>query len=86
MTEPAIAQTAPFGIELEPGTYWWCARGRSAGQPFSYDGSHEGNDFAPVKLEISEKTRAWLRGCKRSADRPFCDGSHTGLEIPGRTP
>ncbi len=42
MTEPVIAQKKPCVVELEAGiSYWWCACGRSANQPFC-DGSHEG--------------------------------------------
>jgi CDGSH-type Zn-finger protein len=78
MSEPNIAQKAPFSTELQPGTYWWCACGRSANQPFC-DGSHKGTDFAPVRLEISEPTKVWLCGCKHSANKPFCDGSHKKL-------
>lgn len=79
MSEPEIAQKAPFKVELEAGrTYWWCACGRSARQPFC-DGSHKGTGLTPVKL-VAEKTgSAWLCGCKRSAKRPFCDGTHKGL-------
>ena len=78
MTDPDIAQKAPYGVDLEPGTYWWCACGRSKTQPFC-DGSHQGSEFQPVKLELSEAKKVWLCGCKRSADKPFCDGSHKGL-------
>lgn len=78
MPEPVTAQKAPYGMELEPGTYWWCACGKSAGQPFC-DGSHKGGDFTPVKLEITERTKVWLCGCKHSSDKPFCDGSHNKL-------
>jgi CDGSH-type Zn-finger protein len=78
MSEPTIAQKAPYPQELEPGTYWWCACGKSRNQPFC-DGSHKDSGFSPVKLEISKKTKVWLCGCKHSADKPFCDGSHKGL-------
>ena len=56
MSEPTIAQKAPYAEELEPGTYWWCACGKSSNQPYC-DGSHKGTDFTPVKCEITEKTR-----------------------------
>jgi len=75
MSDPVIAQKAPYGVELEPGTYWWCACGRSKNQPFC-DGSHQGTDFTPVKLEITEAKKVWLCGCKMSSDAPFCDGTH----------
>ncbi len=39
MTNPEIPQKEPFGLQLEPGTYWWCACGRSKNQPFC-DGTH----------------------------------------------
>jgi CDGSH-type Zn-finger protein len=42
MPDPTIAQKAPFAVEVESGkSYFWCAWGRSAKQPFC-DGSHKG--------------------------------------------
>lgn len=78
MSDPEIAQKAPYVLQLEPGTYWWCACGRSMDQPFC-DGSHKGTDFTPVKLELTEETKVWLCGCKHSADKPHCDGTHKKL-------
>lgn len=78
MTEPVIAQKGPYVLELEPGTYWWCACGRSKNQPFC-DGSHQGSPFSPVKLEIQTRTQVALCGCKRSGNKPRCDGTHRGL-------
>jgi CDGSH-type Zn-finger protein len=78
MSEPVIAQKAPYPEELEPGTYWWCACGKSQNQPFC-DGSHKDTEFTPVKLEITEKTKVYLCGCKHSSDKPFCDGTHKSL-------
>jgi CDGSH-type Zn-finger protein len=41
MAEPTIAQKAPFSAPVEAGkTYYWCACGQSAKQPFC-DGSHK---------------------------------------------
>ena len=78
MAQPEIAQKGPYALELEPGTYWWCACGKSKSQPFC-DGSHKGGDFAPVKFEITEKKKVWLCGCKQSNDMPYCDGAHKKL-------
>lgn len=79
MTEPEIAQKAPFGVEVEAGRkYFWCACGKSQNQPFC-DGSHEGTPFLPVKYEATESRKVFFCGCKQSADKPLCDGTHNAL-------
>jgi CDGSH-type Zn-finger protein len=78
MSEPVIAQQAPYALELEPGKYWWCACGRSASQPFC-DGSHKGTEFTPVEFEIEEAKKIWLCGCKHTKTPVFCDGTHKNL-------
>ncbi|MFA7387860.1 MAG: CDGSH iron-sulfur domain-containing protein [Thiohalobacteraceae bacterium] len=78
MAQPEIPQKAPYALELEAGTHWWCACGRSQKQPFC-DGSHKGTEFSPVKVELTEKTKVWLCGCKQSANKPYCDGTHKTL-------
>ncbi len=78
MSKPEIAQKAPYVLDLAPGTYFWCACGRSKNQPFC-DGSHKGTGFEPVKFEITQATRAALCGCKQSANKPYCDGTHNKL-------
>ena len=78
MPEPVVYQKSPLVQPMEPGTYFWCACGRSQKQPFC-DGSHRGTGMAPVKMEISEaRTVAWC-GCKHTGNRPSCDGSHRRL-------
>ena len=78
MAEAKIAATRPEVLELEPGTYWWCACGESKNQPWC-DGSHKGSEFTPEKLEIEEQKRVALCCCKRTGGAPFCDGSHKNL-------
>ncbi len=80
MTEtPNIAQKAPFPVELVAGkTYFWCACGRSANQPFC-DGSHKVTSFTPVKFEATKTGTAYLCGCKQSGNKPFCDSTHKSL-------
>ncbi|MBP9184845.1 MAG: CDGSH iron-sulfur domain-containing protein [Fuscovulum sp.] len=76
---PIIAQKAPFPVEVEAGkTYFWCACGKSAKQPFC-DGSHKGSSFTPVKWTAEETKKAFFCGCKHSAKAPLCDGSHKAL-------
>ncbi len=79
MSEAVIAQRAPYGKELEQGkTYYWCACGRSANQPFC-DGSHKAVGMAPAAFTAEKTGTAWLCGCKQSKNAPYCDGSHKGL-------
>ena len=71
-------QKSPYVLELEEGTYWWCACGKSAKQPFC-DGSHKGSEFKPQKIEITEKKKYALCGCKESQKGALCDGTHKRL-------
>lgn len=75
---PSIPQKAPYGVELEPGTYFWCSCGKSANQPWC-DGSHKGSGMSPQKVDIAEKKTYWMCGCKHTAAAPFCDGGHKKL-------
>jgi len=78
MSEATIAAKEPAVLELEAGTYYWCSCGKSAKQPFC-DGSHEGTDFTPKVVEITEKQTVALCQCKHSKNGAFCDGSHKAL-------
>ncbi|MCG6968733.1 MAG: CDGSH iron-sulfur domain-containing protein [Gammaproteobacteria bacterium] len=79
MANPKIAQKSPFGVEVEAGkTYYWCACGRSANQPFC-DGSHKDTEFSPVSFTAEKSEKLFLCGCKHSANKPFCDGTHKTL-------
>lgn len=77
MAEPTVAQNLPVVLELEPGSYWWCACGLSKSQPWC-DGSHAGTEFEPQEVVITEKRRYALCQCKHAQreNMPFCDGSH----------
>lgn len=76
---PMIAQSSPYPIEVEAGkSYFWCACGRSAKQPFC-DGSHKGSGFAPVKYTAEVSKKVFFCGCKHSGKAPLCDGAHKGL-------
>ncbi len=78
MPEPHVAIRHPALVNLEPGTYWWCACGLSKNQPFC-DGTHKGSGLGPLKLEIQEAKEGWLCQCKHSGDKPWCDGTHKTL-------
>ena len=79
MNEPAMPKSAPFKVEVDSGkTYFWCACGLSANQPFC-DGSHKGSDFAPVKFAAEKDGPVYFCGCKRSGNKPVCDGTHNSL-------
>ena len=54
MTTPIIAQKAPYSHEVAAGrTYYWCACGRSANQPFC-DGSHKAVGMTPVAYKAEK--------------------------------
>jgi CDGSH-type Zn-finger protein len=78
MSDPVIPQKAPYTVDLEPGTYFWCACGRSATQP-ACDGSHRGSEWTPVRYEVTEAKKVWFCGCKHTQKAPLCDGSHNRL-------
>ena len=76
MNDAIRAADTPFGFEVEAGkSYFWCACGKSASQPFC-DGSHSGTGFTPVKYEATESKKVFLCGCKATGNPPLCDGSH----------
>ncbi len=78
--EKKSPQKMPYVMDMEPGTYAWCACGHSANQPFC-DGAHAKLDtgITPTieKIDAPKKV-AWC-GCKHSNGGSFCDGSHSKL-------
>ena len=75
MDKPIFAAKTPVKVTLEPGTYFWCACGRSKNQPFC-DGSHKKVGLSPIVFKVEEKIDYWLCQCKHSKNKPFCDGTH----------
>jgi CDGSH-type Zn-finger protein len=76
MSDVVRAADTPFTVEVEQGeSYFWCACGRSAKQPFC-DGSHKGTGFEPLKYTADKSKRVFFCGCKATATAPLCDGSH----------
>jgi CDGSH-type Zn-finger protein len=79
MDEVKIAQKAPYAVELKEGeTYYWCACGRSASQPFC-DGSHKATSITPLAFTAEKTGTAYLCGCKHTKTPPYCDGTHKSL-------
>ena len=77
--QPVIAQKAPYAVQVEAGkSYWWCACGKSANQPFC-DGSHKGSEFTPVEYKAVKSDTVYFCGCKHSGTSPLCDGTHKKL-------
>ena len=79
MSDPVIPQKSPYPVPVEAGnSYFWCACGKSANQPFC-DGSHKGGEFTPVKFEATETKTVYFCGCKHTANPVMCDGTHKNL-------
>ena len=79
MTDPVIAQKAPYPVEVEEGRdYYWCSCGRIKKQPFC-DGSHKDTGMTPVKFKAEQTGTVYFCGCKHSKKGPLCDGTHTIL-------
>lgn len=77
---PHLARRGPYAVAVEAGkTYYHCACGLSANQPFC-DGSHKnGTSFQPNVFTATETKTVYLCGCKRSKTGAFCDGTHKAL-------
>ena len=90
MSNPVIFDNKPMKTALKEGeTYYFCACGKSANQPFC-DGSHKGSGITPKSFVAEQTQDAYLCACKHSKNTPFCDGSHkafsdgqVGQEGPG---
>ena len=79
MTQPIVAQKGPYPVAVTSGkTYFWCACGRSATQPFC-DGSHKDTGLAPMKFTADSDKTVYFCGCKATKAAPLCDGSHSKL-------
>ncbi|MDP6374835.1 MAG: CDGSH iron-sulfur domain-containing protein [Pseudomonadales bacterium] len=79
MSDPRIAQKAPFAVDVVAGEkYFWCTCGKSCNQPFC-DGSHQDTAFTPVKYEADDDRTVYFCGCKHSEKAPLCDGTHADL-------
>ncbi|MFL2538409.1 MAG: CDGSH iron-sulfur domain-containing protein [Candidatus Rariloculaceae bacterium] len=78
MQKPEIFSKAPFMVDIDAGTFYWCTCGKSDNQPFC-DGSHKGTEFKPQAFTIKKKRRVALCNCKHTENSPFCDGTHKRL-------
>lgn len=79
MQKPETPMKSPCAVDVEQGkSYWWCACGRSASQPFC-NGAHKGSEFTPVEYTATETAKVYFCGCKHSQHAPLCDGTHKSL-------
>lgn len=77
MTVPVRASNTPYAVDVEAGkSYYWCACGKSAKQPFC-DGAHKDTGMTPLKFDATESKKVFLCGCKATANQPMCDGTHS---------
>lgn len=77
MSEPVASKNSPYAVEAKAGEkYFWCACGRSAGQPFC-DGAHKGTGLGPRIFTAGQDETLYLCGCRRTRTPPFCDGTHS---------
>lgn len=77
MTVPVRASNTPYAVDVEAGkSYYWCACGKSAKQPFC-DGAHKDTGMTPMKFEATETKKVFFCGCKATAKQPMCDGTHS---------
>ena len=77
MTVPVRAANTPYAVDVEAGkSYYWCACGKSAKQPFC-DGAHKDTGMTPMKFEATETKKVFFCGCKATAKQPMCDGTHS---------
>ena len=68
-----------MGVAVTAGkTYFWCACGLSAKQPFC-DGSHKGTGFTPLQYVADRSGLVFFCRCKHTARPPLCDGTHSNL-------
>lgn len=79
MEKPVIAEKSPIPVDVKEGqTYYWCACGKSAAQPFC-DGAHKGTSFVPLAFTAEKDETVYLCACKHTKKPPFCDGTHNSL-------
>lgn len=79
MDRGKATQNSPYRVDVEEGkSYFWCACGLSANQPFC-DGSHKGSEFSPVKYVAEKDGTVAFCGCRQSGNLPMCDGTHRTL-------
>jgi len=78
MEKPEMPQKGPYVFPVKPGTYYWCACGKSSNQPFC-NGAHKTTEFRPIQVEITEEKQVAWCGCKQSNNKPFCDGAHKNI-------
>ncbi len=74
-----MSKNLPFMTTLKPGTYFWCACGKSAKEPFC-DGVHRGSGEEPLVFEIAESLKAANMHLQVDKRTPYCDGAHARID------
>ena len=65
----------PYAIGVKEGQdYWLCVCGKSG--TGLCNGSHKGTEKTPFKFTATKDQTVFVCGCTKTANSPFCDGSH----------
>ncbi len=78
MTEPTIAQKAPYATACRSRQDLLLVRLRGVQEPAVLRRLAQGLGFRP-SFNAEKEGTAYLCGCKQSKNGAFCDGSHKSL-------
>ena len=68
----------PYVLDLNAGTHYFCACGKSKNLPYC-DNSHQGSNYQPHVAELAAPQQVVICRCRQSKNAPFCDGTHATL-------
>jgi len=74
-----IVKKSPYVLDLEAGTHFYCSCGKSTKEPFCDLNTHKSLGFATKRIELTEKKKVALCGCRQTKNPTYCDGSNAKL-------
>ncbi|NLZ34885.1 MAG: CDGSH iron-sulfur domain-containing protein [Clostridiales bacterium] len=79
--EKKTITSGPITVELQKGKkYAWCTCGESEKEPFCDFKGHKGTGLGPMYFDAEKDGIAYLCGCKKTKNPPYCDGTHNQKE------